>query len=224
MTLITGSLNVQTGGEIDSNVTIQSPTVTIAGAIVADALGYIGVAASNGNGIGGGSAPGSMYGGGGGGHGGAGGAGTGGAGGATYDSTTNPTMSGSAGGGTSFNSATGGAGGGVIRIIASGTVNISGATLHVNGAVGTLYASGGGAGGSIYISAATLTSSGGTTLRANGAAGNSALGNPYVGGGGGGGIIATTADVAPSGTIQVNGGTAVSTAVPGASGVYTHTP
>jgi hypothetical protein len=150
--------------------------------------------------------------GGGGGYGGQGGAYSGGlyaAGGQTYGSLTNPLAPGSGGGNI------GQPGGGYVKIVAEGTVSLSG-TNSINASGGDATSFGGGSGGGIFIRCYSLTGSG--TIRANG--GNGAV----SGGGGGGGRIAIYVSKAPFYTCPVlftptvNGGTCGASAVPGTAG------
>ena len=155
--------------------TISATTVTVAatGTITVAGKGWAGGAAHTaGSGPGGGGANS-----GGGGYGGTGGIYGSGTSGIKYGSLTTPLDLGSGGGGENCSN-TGGSGGGAIRIIATGTLTVSGA-INANGNNNTGCGGGGGSGGSIYLTAATLSGSG--TISSNGGSGH----NNVAGGGGG---------------------------------------
>jgi len=119
----------------------------------------------------------------GGGHGGKGAAGnTGATWGRPYGSADAPVMPGSGGGGAA---GYGSQGGGVVRIAASGTVNVNG-LISANGSNSLAYQYGGGAGGSVYITCATFAGATDGVIRVNG--GTPAFGGWHSGGGGGGRI------------------------------------
>lgn len=117
--------------------------------------------------------------------------------GGTYDTLAQPALGGGGGGNT-----LGGAGGGVIRIEASGTMQMQG-TVSANGAVPASNC-GGGAGGAIWISCASFGGSTSGLVRASGA--NTVTSS---GGGGGGGRIAIHGALAgdPLVTFQTRAGT-----------------
>jgi hypothetical protein len=156
--------------------TLSSATIQAGGGIIADAMGY---AAGQGSGEG---HSGQSYWCSGAGHGGYGAnsAGNNALGGGVYDNTTSPNAVGS-GGGTFSSYSTGGAGGGALKLVVSGTLQVSG-KISANGGNGSGIGGGGGSGGSIYLAVGALSGAG--TITANG--GN---GVDSVGGGGGGGMI-----------------------------------
>jgi cysteine-rich repeat protein len=164
----TGTLTINSGITVtaasnngSAPVILQSDSFTIAGTLSA-----------NGTGSGAGAGTGAGTGTRGGGYGGNGGS-SGGTGGTTYGSATQPTNLGSGGAAS--------AGGGAIKLIASGTTNITGA-VSANGTDCANSNLGCGSGGSVWIQTGTLSGAG--TITANG--GN----NSNPGGGGGGGRIA----------------------------------
>ena len=125
-----GNFTIETGGSIVGNpseISATNITIETASSIDSSGLGESGssgASGSNGEGLGAGLGA-AVTGGGGGGHGGAGGAGdSGGAGGGTYGSLTNPVTFGSGGG--AGGNGHGGAGGGAIKLLATGTIDISG--------------------------------------------------------------------------------------------------
>ena len=98
----------------------------------------------------------------------------------TYGDAAVPEQPGSGGGGGMTDSIPGGNGGGVVRIEASGAVNVLG-TISANGLGRNRHYSGGGSGGSVYITCKILAGSG--TVSANGET------TGAQGGAGGGGRI-----------------------------------
>lgn len=187
---------------------LATGTVSIAGTVNLNNLGYAGggnCGSCSGSGPGGGGS---------GGQGGAGGAGYGGTGTSGYTGTTAGTTYtglnyGSGGGGAQFTS-NGNNGGGAIQITTAGNMTVGG-TLTANGTnAGCLGGSctGGGSGGGIELQANNLTISG--TINANGAGGGVYDGSHWGGSGGGGRIwldylntVTTTGS-----TITANGGNA----------------
>ena len=107
---------------------------------------------------------------------------------------TNPFLAGSGGGGGGNPNAGsgGGGGGGGLEIVASGTLDISGAILSVNGGKGGSdgEAGGGGSGGAILLAASAVQDSALTTIEAIGGEGGHGHMMCGSGGGGGGGRIA----------------------------------
>ena len=172
-----------------SNALVQSNA-----SISADGLGYnasqrgpgAGTVASNGVGSGGG-------------HGGMGGAGASGApGGATYDSSQEPALWGSAGGVGSTLDTNLSQGGGAIELTVGGTFTVNG-NVSANGNAAVFPGAGGGAGGSLFLTLGALTGNG--QIRADGGAGRGGLG------GGGGGRIALFFQTNQfAGTMTVSGG------------------
>jgi ABC-type phosphate/phosphonate transport system permease subunit len=215
--IITGTLLIQSGGEIDvafnGNTSTQANIVNFkASTITLNSGGYIvsnfgdGPGYQGGSGTGNGSGPGGGQGSvpagaGGGGHGGAGGNGnTGALGGAAYCTIGNISTMGSGGGG---GGAGGGAGGGLIILEASGTMTLNGSIL-VNGGAGAGGTwDGGGAGGGVKLKAAIIA---GTPELFTAAGGN---GNTNGGGGGGGCVSLTyaTSNSINLSQINVTGGT-----------------
>ena len=116
-------------------------------------------------------------------------------GGSTYGSATQPTEYGSGGGSNTTYNASGGPGGGRIKVVSTGTLDLSG-LLSARGQAGGTgnRGAGGGSGGSIWLDCTTLTGTG--TLDARG--GN---GGVNFGGGGGGGRIALHYDAQPTGAL-----------------------
>lgn len=131
-----------------------------------------------------------------------------------YGSFDAPTDMGSGGGrdiGSSSAAADGGRGGGVIRLVASGTLNVDG-ILSANGIANNTsgFDTGGGAGGSLWIEAQHLSGTG--LITANGA-----LGGTTGAGAGGGGRIAIYTDSAtfPETHIRAYGGDSFRTGAAG---------
>ena len=187
--------NKSDGWQPNSRVYIACSNLTVspAGMINVDFMGYRGGTSVATNGYGPGGATAACGGGSCGGYGGAGWNATKGYG-AIYGTAETPSDPGSGGGFGSSGSSLGGAGGGAVRISATGCVTING-TITANGAKcnGTYYG-GGGSGGGIYIECDTIAGSTGT-VSATGGAGSGTSG--YDGGGGSGGRIAvhySTAD------------------------------
>ncbi|MBI3987843.1 MAG: VCBS repeat-containing protein [Lentisphaerae bacterium] len=185
VTVLTNSF---TGGGVSNRVFFYCSNLTVYpyGQINVDGLGYMGGAASSGNGPGGGQRlADSAAGGGAGGTGGDGGdLGGPSAGGAANGNLTAPETPGSGGGGVTGGK--GGAGGGVIRIQAGGTVTVDGA-ISAKGLAGEMGTAGGGggSGGAIWIVCNAFAGSDGMIQ---------ALGGTGAGlaGAGGGGRIAVT--------------------------------
>ncbi|MFH1183181.1 MAG: fibronectin type III domain-containing protein [Candidatus Moraniibacteriota bacterium] len=196
MTGGSSTVTIQSGGTITGNVTINAVTVNVnsGGSINVDGKGYAGgTNGSSGSGDGGGGSGGAAnpFSGAGGGYGGH-GENNDYTGGSSYGANiTQPTELGSGGGSGRYNGyVDGGAGGGAVKIVATGTVTVTG-SVTANGTNGVevyLFSSGGGSGGSIWIQAATLAGSG--SITANGGI------SLYGGTGGGGRIVLdpTTSD------------------------------
>ncbi|MFW5719711.1 MAG: beta strand repeat-containing protein [Candidatus Dojkabacteria bacterium] len=121
-------------------------------------------------------------------------------GGTVYNAALNPINLGS-GGGCGSNNAPGGNGGGVVKLIASGTISISGTVSSNGGSASSIYA-GGGAGGGIYLNASTIQGTG--SISANGGIGGSSGGGD---GGGGRVYISYTSANSFAGTLTANTGT-----------------
>ncbi|MCA9517539.1 MAG: hypothetical protein KC635_21510, partial [Myxococcales bacterium] len=130
----------------------------------------------------------------------------------TYDAVQAPALMG--GGGSNYFTSPGGAGGGVIRLVATGTLTVSG-TIAADGVVGTNQYAGRGAGGAVQLDAGALAGAGLVTTNGGDA------GTQFGGGGGGGRVAIAYTGAAPAllttaGKLASRGGT--SSTYPGAAG------
>lgn len=198
ITTSTSGLTIRGNLELDSNATwrVGSSTLTISGSVnIASDASLSADAVSS---FGSGSGQGSSLGSGGGGHGGYGGRGLGRTGGNAYDSTAQPSMTGSPGGYYTFPQPLGG---GMIRMTVAGPMTLNG-RISANGGSAVTNNAGGGSGGSVYLTVNNLLIGTGT-ISADG--GNGLL--PNNGGGGGGRIAIYFQSNSFTGTISAKGGT-----------------
>lgn len=223
------SFSLDLGGDLIVNGVIHGSissgkardiTVGATGSIDASGLGYAGATSDAGTGPGAG-VRGAIYSASGASHGGL--AGTS-AGSATvanlYGSMLAPTTYGS-GGGSGWG-VWGGHGGGRVKLIASGTLTISGyiSVNGLNGGGASQESSGGGSGGSIWLKAGTLAGSGAVSANGGGG-GTDTFDNVVRGGGGGGGRIVLNYDtLSHSGAVSAFGG--ATGFVPGGAGTIVH--
>ena len=188
-------------------IRMQNLSISSGGAINGDGLGFTGgtSAHSTGYGPGGGSGGASVRGGGGG-HGGKGGNGSSAVnGGPTNDVMTAPMLPGSGGANGWGGICNGGAGGSLVRVEAAGQIILNG-RISADGGGGIEDSGGGGAGGGLYLICQKFNGATNGVLSAKGGTGTA-----YGGGGGGGRIAVWMVYSNYVGSVNVNGGTGVTT-------------